>query len=128
MARTATSGWWPATCSRPSARPWPPPSTTARPCSRSAAATSCSATATSSGGERIEGLGLADLETVRDPGPRLIGNIAIEADLGARAAVLAGFENHGGRTGSAPAPALGRVIKGFGNNGADGLEGVRRRT
>ena len=35
------------------------------------------------GDERIAGLGLADLETVREPGPRLIGNIAIEADLGA---------------------------------------------
>ena len=34
------------------------------------------------GDERIAGLGLADLETVREPGPRLIGNIAIEADLG----------------------------------------------
>ena len=28
------------------------------------------------------GLGLADLETVRQPGPRLIGNIEIQVDLG----------------------------------------------
>ena len=34
------------------------------------------------GEERLPGLGLADLETVREPGPRLIGNVAIEADLG----------------------------------------------
>src|SRR6058998_2161818 len=50
------------------------------------------------GDERIEGLGLADLETIREPGPRLIGNVAIEADLGAGPRVVAGFENHGGRT------------------------------
>ena len=79
------------------------------------------------GDERIAGLGLADLETVRGPGPRLIGNIAIEADVGAGPQLLAGFENHGGRTQLGPgAQPLGRVVKGFGNNGADGHEGVRR--
>ncbi len=35
------------------------------------------------GEERLPGLGLCDLETVREPGPRLIGNVAIEIDLGA---------------------------------------------
>jgi lipid II isoglutaminyl synthase (glutamine-hydrolysing) len=77
--------------------------------------------------ERLPGLDLADLETVREPGERLIGNVAIEADLGEGPRTLAGFENHGGRTylGEA-APPLGRVLKGFGNNGKDGLEGVRR--
>jgi lipid II isoglutaminyl synthase (glutamine-hydrolysing) len=80
------------------------------------------------GDERIEGLGLADLETVREPGPRLIGNVAIEADLGGGPRLVAGFENHGGRTylGAAAEP-LGRVVKGYGNNGGDGREGVRRR-
>ncbi|MEX2107302.1 MAG: glutamine amidotransferase [Solirubrobacterales bacterium] len=79
------------------------------------------------GDEKLPGLGLVDLETVREPGPRLIGNIAIEVDLGDGSQVIAGFENHGGRTylGSDTAP-LGRVIAGFGNNGVDGLEGVRR--
>jgi CobQ-like glutamine amidotransferase family enzyme len=79
------------------------------------------------GEERIAGLGLADLETIREPGPRLIGNVAIEADLGGGPRVIAGFENHGGRTylGERAQP-LGRVVKGFGNNGQDGLEGVRR--
>src|SRR5881275_2408184 len=33
-------------------------------------------------GERLPGVGLVDLRTVREPGPRLIGNCAIEADLG----------------------------------------------
>jgi lipid II isoglutaminyl synthase (glutamine-hydrolysing) len=80
------------------------------------------------GDERIPGLGLADLETVRQPGPRLIGNIEIEVDLGDGPRELAGFENHGGRTylGDGAEP-LGRVVRGHGNNGSDGLEGVRRQ-
>jgi lipid II isoglutaminyl synthase (glutamine-hydrolysing) len=79
------------------------------------------------GEERIAGLGLADLETVREEGPRLIGNVAIEVDLGTGSKVLAGFENHGGRTYlGAGATPLGRVIKGFGNDGKSGFEGVRR--
>ena len=79
------------------------------------------------GEERIAGLGLADLETVREEGPRLIGNVAIEVDLGIGTKVLAGFENHGGRTylGDGATP-LGRVIKGHGNDGKSGYEGVRR--
>ena len=78
-------------------------------------------------GQRIAGLGVADLETVREPGERLIGNVEIEVDLGDGPTVLAGFENHGGRTylGESAEP-LGRVLHGFGNNGKDGLEGVRR--
>lgn len=77
--------------------------------------------------ERLPGLGLVDLETRRAPGPRLIGNVAIEVDLGDGTRTVAGFENHGGRTylGDAATP-LGRVIRGHGNNGADGFEGVRR--
>lgn len=75
-------------------------------------------------GEKIGGLGLVDLTTVRESGPRLIGPVAIEVDLdGPR--VLAGFENHGGRTRLGKATPLGRVIHGHGNNGQDGLEGVR---
>ncbi len=79
------------------------------------------------GEERIAGLGLADIETVRKPGPRLIGNVEIEVDLGSGPEQIAGFENHGGRTYLASgAHPLGRVVRGFGNNGEDGLEGVRR--
>jgi lipid II isoglutaminyl synthase (glutamine-hydrolysing) len=79
------------------------------------------------GDEELPGAGLVDLRTVREPGPRLIGNCAIEADLGTGPRVIAGFENHGGRTylGSGEQP-LGRVLKGHGNNGRDGHEGVRR--
>ncbi len=79
------------------------------------------------GDEKLPGLGLADLETVREPGPRLIGNVAIEVDLGSGPRLLAGFENHGGRTYlGARAEPLGRVVEGNGNNGRDGREGVRR--
>jgi CobQ-like glutamine amidotransferase family enzyme len=80
------------------------------------------------GEEEIPGVGLLDARTVREDGPRLIGNVAIEVSLdGARAThVLAGFENHGGRThlGSS-ARALGRVLAGHGNDGRSGLEGAR---
>jgi CobQ-like glutamine amidotransferase family enzyme len=81
------------------------------------------------GSERLPGLGLVDLETVREDGRRLIGNVAIEVELspnlpGPR--VLAGFENHGGRTRlAAGTSALGRVLKGHGNDGRSGEEGVR---
>jgi lipid II isoglutaminyl synthase (glutamine-hydrolysing) len=79
------------------------------------------------GEEVLPGVGLVDLRTVREPGPRLIGNCAIEADLGCGPRVIAGFENHGGRTylGTGERP-LGRVLKGHGNNGRDGREGVHR--
>jgi CobQ-like glutamine amidotransferase family enzyme len=41
--------------------------------------------------------------------------------------VLAGFENHGGRTHLGPQTRpLGRVLRGHGNNGHDGLEGARQ--
>ena len=79
------------------------------------------------GEEKLPGLGIADLETVREPGPRLIGNVAIEADLGTGPKLIAGFENHGGRTYLGPgAQPLGRVVSGHGNNDRDGFEGVRR--
>jgi lipid II isoglutaminyl synthase (glutamine-hydrolysing) len=81
------------------------------------------------GSERLPGVGLVDLETVRSDGPRLIGNVAIEVELpglgGPR--TLAGFENHAGRThlGAGEQP-LGRVLSGHGNDGAGRHEGVRR--
>ncbi len=80
------------------------------------------------GEEVLPGIGLVDLTTIRADGPRLIGNVAIEVELepGERR-VLAGFENHGGRTHlGRDAQALGRVLRGHGNNGSDGYEGVRR--
>ena len=81
------------------------------------------------GDEELPGAALVDLRTVREDGPRLIGNVAIEVDLPGLDAprVLAGFENHGGRTrlGDGERP-LGRVLAGHGNDGRSGYEGVRR--
>jgi lipid II isoglutaminyl synthase (glutamine-hydrolysing) len=80
------------------------------------------------GSETLPGAGLVDIVTVRSDEARLIGNVAIEVELepGSRR-VLAGFENHGGRTalGLTAAP-LGKVINGYGNDGHSGYEGVRR--
>ena len=80
------------------------------------------------GEERLPGLGLADLETVREPGPRLIGNVAIEADLGDGPAddrrLREPRRPHLPRRGRAARSA--GSLKGHGNNGKDGLEGVRR--
>jgi lipid II isoglutaminyl synthase (glutamine-hydrolysing) len=83
------------------------------------------------GEEEIPGVGLLDVRTVREEGPRLIGNVAIELEDFEGAAsggerVLAGFENHGGRThlGEGQMP-LGRVLKGHGNDGHSGFEGAR---
>lgn len=75
----------------------------------------------------VDGLGICDLETRREGGPRLIGNVAIEADgLDDAPLILAGFENHAGRTYLGPgAKPLGRVLDGHGNNGRDQTEGVR---
>ncbi len=80
------------------------------------------------GEEMLPGVELVDLVTTRVDGPRLIGNVAIEVELEpGRPRVLAGFENHGGRTRLGPgAPPLGRVLSGHGNNGEDGFEGVRQ--
>jgi CobQ-like glutamine amidotransferase family enzyme len=77
------------------------------------------------GDETLPGVGLVDLRTVRSDDPRLIGNVAIEVELEGTSHVLAGFENHGGRTFLGTAEPLGRVLKGHGNNGGDGHEGVR---
>jgi len=78
------------------------------------------------GEEEIPGAGLLDVRTVREDGPRLIGNVAIEVSLDdGDKRVLAGFENHGGRTYlDTDQEALGRVLKGHGNDGHSGFEGA----
>ena len=75
----------------------------------------------------LPGVELLDVRTVREDGPRLIGNVAIEVALnGNEKRMLAGFENHGGRTYLGPGQApLGRVLKGYGNDGRSGFEGGR---
>lgn len=74
-------------------------------------------------GERIPGLSIFDVYTKHfgNGKPRAIGNLVVEW----RMVKLIGFENHGGRTylGSTVEP-LGKVIKGYGNNGEDYTEGA----
>lgn len=76
-------------------------------------------------GERLEGLGILDLETVGGE-KRLIGNVVIQSLLPDLAnQTLVGFENHSGRTFLGPeAKPLGKVVVGYGNNGQDGYEGA----
>lgn len=80
-------------------------------------------------GSIIDGLGILDLHT-ENPGihiPRLIGNIVIQVTTveGLHMTTLVGFENHGGRTYLGPGiHPIGRVVKGSGNNGTDGMEGA----
>jgi len=78
-------------------------------------------------GSELAGLGLLDMETVAaKPGEwRLIGNVVIEVPTPDGPHLVAGFENHGGRTHLGAARPLGRVIHGRGNNGRDGTEGAR---
>ncbi len=77
-------------------------------------------------GGDLPGVGLFPLETVAGE-RRMIGDVLLECELepGVRR-TLAGFENHAGRTkldeGATP---LGRVVAGFGNDGASGQEGCR---
>jgi CobQ-like glutamine amidotransferase family enzyme len=75
-------------------------------------------------GSDLEGLGLIDAYTVH-PGhsvPRCVGNIVVEWEQG----TIVGFENHGGRTYlQGETRPLGKVTKGYGNNGQDGFEGAR---
>lgn len=57
---------------------------------------------------------------------RLIGNYAYRLGEASGGGIVIGFENHGGRTrlGASLTP-LGTVLRGHGNNGEDGTEGVR---
>jgi len=94
-------------------------------------------------GKKIPGLGILDLYTVAG-NKRLIGNVIIELEPELKKNVLdsyassveeesaqklntlVGFENHSGKTylGSNLRP-LGKVLRGYGNNGEDDEEGVR---
>ncbi len=81
-------------------------------------------------GTRIPGLGLLPLSTVAG-GSRLVGNLMVTAapELELEQPLLVGFENHSGRTLLEPGlPALGRVVRGRGNDGDSGFEGARLGT
>src|SRR5262249_54481354 len=72
-------------------------------------------------GVELPGIGLLPLHTIAGE-RRMIGDVLLDCDWAGR--TLAGFENHAGRTfldtGAEP---LGRVVHGFGNDGASGFEG-----
>ena len=77
--------------------------------------------------EVLPGIGLLDADTVREPGPRLIGNVAIEVELRPRRAPGAGRLREPRRP-DIPRSRRGAARpgpKGFGNNGKDGFEGGR---
>lgn len=79
-------------------------------------------------GKRIEGLGIFDMISTH-PGKdkqRLIGNVIAKAQIpGLEKVTVVGFENHGGRTIlSKSALPFAKIIKGHGNNGTDGTEGI----
>lgn len=75
-------------------------------------------------GVEIPGLGILDFYT-QAGGKRLIGNIAIEVELDGKKVQACGFENHSGQTYLGKISPLGRVLRGYGNNGRDGWEGAR---
>lgn len=73
-------------------------------------------------GKKLEYMGALDFYT-EGKEERMIGNYAFKTKEGIE---IVGFENHSGRTylGKNVEP-LGKMIKGYGNNGEDGTEGVR---
>jgi lipid II isoglutaminyl synthase (glutamine-hydrolysing) len=79
-------------------------------------------------GNVLPGIGLLPLETVAGT-RRMIGDVLLDCEWAGKA--LAGFENHAGRTlldsnlDERGAEPLGRVVHGFGNDGASGYEGCR---
>jgi CobQ-like glutamine amidotransferase family enzyme len=74
-------------------------------------------------GAELPGIGLLPLHTVAGE-RRMIGDVLLDCAFAGE--TLAGFENHAGRTIlAAGAEPLGRVVAGFGNDGASGDEGCR---
>ena len=86
---------------------------------------------------RLPGIGFLDITTVAGAN-RLVGDVLLEmplspaeqqllgADAPASLEIL-GYENHLGRTFLQPeAAALGKVVRGHGNNGQDASEGARK--
>ena len=98
-------------------------------------------------GADLKGIGLFDIYTVHfgPAKPRLIGNVALKLNFNLYTQIrsifqksstgnrlletLVGFENHGGRTypknsWTNELQLLGKIVKGFGNNGEDQTEGA----
>ncbi len=79
-------------------------------------------------GKEIECIGALNLWT-HGGNKRLIGNLVFACDFLKNKnfdGLVVGFENHSGKTYLGPeVEPLGKVSKGFGNNGEDGFEGAR---
>jgi len=77
-------------------------------------------------GSWLDGASLFPHETVAGE-TRMIGDVLLESTLDeAPGRTIAGFENHAGRTVLDPgAEPLGRIVAGYGNDGASGFEGCR---
>lgn len=76
-------------------------------------------------GHRCEFIGAVDYYTVGSQ-TRMIGDYCFKCGESSGGSTVVGFENHSGRTYLAPGvQPLGTIIKGNGNNGSDGSEGVR---
>ncbi len=70
--------------------------------------------------KEIPGIGIFQAETIGSK-KRMIGNAVITSDFG----TLVGFENHSGKTNLFKGQeSLGKVLKGYGNNGSSGFEGA----
>lgn len=75
-------------------------------------------------GEKIEGIGALNHYTLSQDNNRYTGDIEIFDEL--TQMTYYGFENHNGRTFLGDGvSALGKVVKGFGNNNEDKIEGAR---
>lgn len=73
----------------------------------------------------IPGIGIIPVETSASK-QRMIGNIIVSTDICNEEPTLVGFENHSGKTyiiDNKDAQPLGKVVKGYGNNGTDQTEG-----
>ena len=75
-------------------------------------------------GVQLDFTGAINIHTVGSK-ERMIGNYMFETLPESSGAVVVGFENHSGKTylGEGVSP-LGKMLKGYGNNGEDGTEGA----
>lgn len=73
--------------------------------------------------ERIEGLKILDIETTYTK-QRITGNAVAECEIDGEIFKIVGFENHSTLTSTGNLSPLAKVIKGGGNDGISGYEGV----
>ncbi len=70
------------------------------------------------------GLGLIPVVTERiAANKRIVGEVAVEADLSLDLPILTGYENHGGESRLLSGSPLGRVVSGIGNSYATKVDG-----